>query len=130
VVDASLDQNGKAGAGVAYYTDSGHLQLVCFSPIEATTPFQAEAEAMRLAIPNWSSPYFQKPQKIFTDCLNLVDFLRPDGEKGVPCWKGARSAFDCLSRLRSERDRGLVFNICYASRRATTFVHELATVAR
>jgi hypothetical protein len=60
-VDASLDQAGKAGVGVALYTASGSLQLVFFAPIVAQTHFQAEAKALHLALEGWSSPFLQKP---------------------------------------------------------------------
>jgi hypothetical protein len=72
VVDASFDQNGKAGAGMAYYTSSDHLQLVYFSPIEVITSFQAEAKAVKLAIPNWSSPYFQNRKKYLPIASTLL----------------------------------------------------------
>jgi zinc-binding in reverse transcriptase len=85
IVDASIDQSGRAGAGVTFYIVSGHLQLVHLTPIDASTPFQAEAEALKLAIPDWSSPYFQKPSKIFTDCKNLVDFLENGENEVIPC---------------------------------------------
>jgi Reverse transcriptase-like len=85
VVDVSIDQSGWAGTGVAFYTASGHMQLVHLTPVDASTSFQAEAEALKLAISDWSSPYFQKPSKIFTDCKNLVDFLENGKDEVIPC---------------------------------------------
>jgi ribonuclease HI len=130
VVDASLDQAGKAGAGLVFYTSSGQIQLIYYSPLVAATAFQAEAQALKLALRDWTSPYIQKPQKIFTDCKSLVDFMVTGEEDLLPCWWGARDAVEAFQLLRSATSRGQPLKVCFARRQHTTSAHTLANWAR
>jgi hypothetical protein len=115
---------------VAYYTASGHLQLTYFAPIEDTTPFHAEAEALKLTILSWSSPYFQKSTKIFTDCKYLVKFLQTEKNEDLPCWRGAGATYGCLERVRSERAKEVELEVAYVNRMETGVAYELANMVR
>jgi hypothetical protein len=130
MVDASLDQYGKSGAGMVLYYDTGQMQLIHFTPIEAITPFQAEVIVLKLAIRGWSSPYLQRPKKILTDCKSLVNFLNKYDENLLPCWQGARAAFECLEQLRSTRHEGFDFDIYFLGHQKMKLAHDLVNVAR
>jgi hypothetical protein len=50
MTDASLDAGGNAGAAIAFFYATGELQFVYFTPVHATSVFQAEAASMKLAL--------------------------------------------------------------------------------
>jgi hypothetical protein len=53
IVDASLDQNGKAETASAFFTNEGALQLMQFQPVMAHTAFRVEARTLHLALRDW-----------------------------------------------------------------------------
>jgi Reverse transcriptase-like len=85
LVDASIDQSGKAGAGMAFFTSTGQLQVVHFLPIQAETVFHAEAEALLVALRDWNSSYMKKSKQIYIDYQALVIFLAHGREEEIPC---------------------------------------------
>jgi zinc-binding in reverse transcriptase len=73
--DASIDTSGNVGIAVAYFYDNGALQFLHFVPVAAETIFQAEADAMEVALCNWTALFFQQPKRLFTDSKQLADFF-------------------------------------------------------
>jgi ribonuclease HI len=130
IVDASVDHRGRAGVGMVLYNEEQQLQLVYFAPSEAVTAFQAEAEAVGLALRDWNSPFLQKPVHIYTDCQRLVKFLEIGDLGDIPCWQGAPEAQSCWQKLVEERIRERGLRVYYIPRNRTWLAHELANVAR
>jgi hypothetical protein len=75
VVDASIDQAGHVGVGLVLFNTNKHLQLVHFVPSMIETTFQAEAEAVYLALRDWGLSFLQKSEIIYTNCQSLVKYL-------------------------------------------------------
>jgi hypothetical protein len=130
MADASLDAAGHTGVAVAFFYETGALQFVYFVPATTTIAFQAEAAAMEVALREWQSPFFQKPKKIFSDCKQLVEFLKTGKNDQLPCWQGAREAFSCFQKLLSRRTVEPSLQICQVRREEIGLVHELANLAR
>jgi Reverse transcriptase-like len=121
---------GRAGVGVALFTEENRFQLIHFIPSTATTAFQAEAEAVCLALRDWHSPFLQKSKIIYTDCLSLVNFLETGDTDVIPCWQGDPMAHQCLQKIRLGRERGEALVVSYSPRERNWLTHELANVAR
>jgi Reverse transcriptase-like len=130
MTDASLDVGGKAWAAIAFFYDTGDLQFVYYAPVQAESPFHAEAAALAMALREWSSPFVQAPAIIFSDCKQLVEFLRRGNRESLPCLRGARDAFGCLRALRTRTEAQPPVTVEYVGRTQLRLVHELANLAR
>lgn len=128
-MDASSDQSGKADAAMTFFYDMEQLQMLHFLPINATTAFQKEAAALNLALRDRGSPFFQKSKVLYTDCQQLTAFIQKGDRKALPCWRGAREAFSCLTKVQEAVARGEPVRIAYLPLTQLDVVHRLANHA-